>query len=109
MLPPAGEFPLIDPDDFPKIFDTLLKKSTDHSSDDEDGIKKFIRTAIISGNYLRKGDGEGKKKERPDDDLIKEYLKSNSVNIIGGCCGTTPEYIRLIADEASKFKPRNLN
>ena len=42
-------------------------------------------------------------------DLIKEYLKSNSVNIIGGCCGTTPDYIRLIADEASKFKPRNLN
>ena len=42
-------------------------------------------------------------------DLIKEYLKSNSVNIIGGCCGTTPEYIQLIAEEASKFKPRNLN
>ena len=40
-------------------------------------------------------------------DLIKEYLESNSVNIIGGCCGTTPQYIKLIADEASKFKPRN--
>ena len=40
-------------------------------------------------------------------DLIKEYLESNSVNIIGGCCGTTPKYIKLIADEASKFKPRN--
>jgi 5-methyltetrahydrofolate--homocysteine methyltransferase len=42
-------------------------------------------------------------------DLIKEYLESKSVNIIGGCCGTTPEYIKLIAEEASKFKPRNLN
>ena len=42
-------------------------------------------------------------------DLIKEYLESNSVNIIGGCCGTTPQYIKLIAEEASKFKPRNLN
>jgi len=41
-------------------------------------------------------------------DLIKEYLESKSVNIIGGCCGTTPEYIKLIAEEASKFKPRNL-
>ena len=40
-------------------------------------------------------------------DLIKEYLESNSVNIIGGGCGTTPQYIKLIADEASKFKPRN--
>ena len=42
-------------------------------------------------------------------DLIKEYLESKSVNIIGGCCGTTPQYIKLIAEEASKFKPRNLN
>ena len=42
-------------------------------------------------------------------DLIKEYLESNSVNIIGGCCGTSPKYIKLIAEEASKFKPRNLN
>ena len=42
-------------------------------------------------------------------DLIREYLESNSVNIIGGCCGTTPNYIKLIAEEASKFKPRNLN
>ena len=41
--------------------------------------------------------------------LIKEYLESKSVNIIGGCCGTTPEYIKLIAEEASKFKPINLN
>ena len=42
-------------------------------------------------------------------DLIREYLESKSVNIIGGCCGTTPNYIKLIAEEASKFKPRNLN
>ncbi len=42
-------------------------------------------------------------------DLIKDYLESKSVNIIGGCCGTTPEYIKLIAEEASKFKPRKLN
>ena len=42
-------------------------------------------------------------------DLVKEYLEYKSVNIIGGCCGTTPEYIKLIAEEASKFKPRNLN
>ena len=30
--------------------------------------------------------------------LIKEYLDDNLVNIIGGCCGTTPEHIRLIAE-----------
>lgn len=38
--------------------------------------------------------------------LIKEYLDDNLVNIIGGCCGTTPEHIRLIADVAKNYKPR---
>jgi 5-methyltetrahydrofolate--homocysteine methyltransferase len=40
--------------------------------------------------------------------LIREYLKDNLVNIIGGCCGTTPEHIKAIADVASEFKPRKL-
>ena len=38
--------------------------------------------------------------------LIKEYLQDNLVNIIGGCCGTTPEHIKLIAQVAKEFKPR---
>ncbi|MBC5838540.1 homocysteine S-methyltransferase family protein [Flavobacterium muglaense] len=37
---------------------------------------------------------------------IKTYLDDNLVNIIGGCCGTTPEHIRLIADIAKDYKPR---
>ncbi|GAA3562811.1 homocysteine S-methyltransferase family protein [Snuella lapsa] len=37
---------------------------------------------------------------------IEEYLKKNLINIIGGCCGTTPEHIRVIADIAAKYKPR---
>jgi 5-methyltetrahydrofolate--homocysteine methyltransferase len=39
-------------------------------------------------------------------ELIQEYLNDNLVNIIGGCCGTTPEHIKLIAEIASQFKPR---
>jgi 5-methyltetrahydrofolate--homocysteine methyltransferase len=39
-------------------------------------------------------------------DLIREYLTENLVNIIGGCCGTTPKHIKLIAEVASEFKPR---
>ena len=39
--------------------------------------------------------------------LIEDYLKQNIVNIIGGCCGTTPDHIRLIADVAKKYLPRN--
>lgn len=38
--------------------------------------------------------------------LIKEYLEENLINIIGGCCGTTPEHIKLIAEVAKLFKPR---
>ena len=38
--------------------------------------------------------------------LIREYLQENLVNIIGGCCGTTPEHIKLIAEVAREFKPR---
>jgi len=40
--------------------------------------------------------------------LIKEYLDDNLINIIGGCCGTTPDHIRLIADVASHYAPRHL-
>ena len=36
--------------------------------------------------------------------LIKEYLDDNLINIIGGCCGTTPEHIRLIAEVAKDYK-----
>ncbi|ANO47438.1 homocysteine S-methyltransferase [Flavobacterium columnare] len=38
--------------------------------------------------------------------FIKEYLEENLVNIIGGCCGTTPEHIKLMAEIAKNYKPR---
>lgn len=38
--------------------------------------------------------------------LIKQFLDQNLINIVGGCCGTTPDHIRLIAEVASKAKPR---
>ncbi|MBS1486375.1 MAG: homocysteine S-methyltransferase family protein [Bacteroidetes bacterium] len=40
---------------------------------------------------------------------IKEFLDEGLINIIGGCCGTTPEHIKLIADLAKKYKPRNIH
>ena len=40
--------------------------------------------------------------------LIREYLQDNLINIIGGCCGTTPEHIKLIAEVAKEFKPRTI-
>lgn len=37
---------------------------------------------------------------------IEDFLKENLVNIIGGCCGTTPPHIKAIAEVAAKYKPR---
>ena len=39
---------------------------------------------------------------------IEEYLKKDLINIIGGCCGTTPDHIRAIAEVVKKYKPRNI-
>ena len=39
-------------------------------------------------------------------DQIEHYLENNLVNIIGGCCGTTPDHIKKIAELAAKYKPR---
>jgi 5-methyltetrahydrofolate--homocysteine methyltransferase len=39
---------------------------------------------------------------------IKEYLDENLINIIGGCCGTNPDHIKLIAEVAKNYKPRKL-
>lgn len=37
---------------------------------------------------------------------LRPLFRSQSLNIVGGCCGTTPAHIAAIAAEASKFKPR---
>ncbi len=41
-------------------------------------------------------------------DQIKVFLDEGLINVIGGCCGTTPEHIEAIANLASKYKPRSL-
>jgi len=37
---------------------------------------------------------------------IRVFLEEGLVNIIGGCCGTTPEHIQEIAEMAQQYKPR---
>lgn len=39
---------------------------------------------------------------------IKEYAEKGLVNIVGGCCGTTPEHITAIAEMVAKYEPRKL-
>jgi 5-methyltetrahydrofolate--homocysteine methyltransferase len=38
--------------------------------------------------------------------FIEDWAKNGWVNIVGGCCGTTPDHIKHIADEVRKLKPR---
>ena len=39
-------------------------------------------------------------------EVIENFLKNGFVNIIGGCCGTTPLHIKKIAEVAAKYAPR---
>lgn len=52
----------------------------------------------------------GQYDETPDimGEQIETFLKEGLINIIGGCCGTTPDHIRVMADLASKYAPRTL-
>ncbi|HRQ85032.1 MAG TPA: homocysteine S-methyltransferase family protein, partial [Flavobacteriales bacterium] len=38
--------------------------------------------------------------------LVGEFMRDGLVNIVGGCCGTTPEHIAALSTEAKNFKPR---
>ncbi|NOS55200.1 MAG: 5-methyltetrahydrofolate--homocysteine methyltransferase [Cyclobacteriaceae bacterium] len=53
----------------------------------------------------------GQYDEGPDEmgSQIDEFLKEGLVNILGGCCGTTPAHIKVIAELAKKYKPRQVN
>ena len=50
----------------------------------------------------------GEYDETPEEmgEQIEAYLKKDLINIIGGCCGTDPEHIRVIAAIAARYKPR---
>ncbi len=50
------------------------------------------------GHYDQTPDEMGKQ--------VEEYLKEGLVNILGGCCGTTPDHIRVIANLAKNYTPR---
>ncbi len=39
---------------------------------------------------------------------MDDFMESGFVNIVGGCCGTTPDHIKHIAAHAKKFKPREI-
>jgi len=52
----------------------------------------------------------GEYDEHPEDTahFLEEWAAEGFVNIVGGCCGTTPDHIRHIAEAVKKIKPREL-
>jgi 5-methyltetrahydrofolate--homocysteine methyltransferase len=52
----------------------------------------------------------GEYDERPDQTahFIEDWAREGFVNIVGGCCGTTPDHIRHIAQAVRPIKPRPL-
>ncbi len=52
----------------------------------------------------------GEYDEHPQDTAhyLEDWAKEGWVNIVGGCCGTTPDHIKHIADEVKNITPRKL-
>lgn len=52
----------------------------------------------------------GEYDEQPEDTghYLEDWAKEGFVNIVGGCCGTTPDHIRHIAEKVKNIKPREL-
>jgi 5-methyltetrahydrofolate--homocysteine methyltransferase len=52
----------------------------------------------------------GEYDEQPNETahIIEEWAEAGFVNIVGGCCGTTPDHIKHIAEHVKNYKPRPL-
>ncbi len=82
-----------------------------------DQLKPYLKTlSENSENYVSAHPNAGLPNEfgqydqTPQEmsELVEEYLKDNLINIIGGCCGTTPDHISKLAELANKYKPREI-
>ena len=53
----------------------------------------------------------GEYEETPEEmtAFIEAYFKDDLINIIGGCCGSTPAHIKSIFEASKNYKPRQLN
>jgi 5-methyltetrahydrofolate--homocysteine methyltransferase len=40
--------------------------------------------------------------------LVDDFMASGFVNVIGGCCGTTPDHIKVMVDIAAKYSARQI-
>jgi 5-methyltetrahydrofolate--homocysteine methyltransferase len=80
-----------------------------------DLLRQYVQElSRISNTYVSAHPNAGLPNEFGEYDLgpeemaehIREWAESGFLNIIGGCCGTTPEHIKAIAEVVSDIKPR---
>ncbi|CAG8591514.1 7489_t:CDS:10, partial [Ambispora leptoticha] len=78
-------------------------------------MRPFIKNiAKFSGSYvlcypnagLPNTFGEYDESPEMMSEALVDFAKDGLVNIIGGCCGTTPAHIKAIVEACSKYKPR---
>ncbi|MEO9021119.1 MAG: homocysteine S-methyltransferase family protein [Ginsengibacter sp.] len=52
----------------------------------------------------------GEYDEQPEETahILEDWAREGFVNIVGGCCGTTPDHIKHIAEQVKKFGPRKV-
>ena len=63
-------------------------------------------TAAFPNAGLPNAFGEYDESAEEMGEKIKNFLNEGCVNIIGGCCGTTPEHIKIISQLVKNYKPR---
>ena len=65
-------------------------------------------TAAFPNAGLPNAFGEYDESSEEMGEKIKNFLDEGCVNIIGGCCGTTPEHIKAISELVKNYKPRKI-
>ena len=66
------------------------------------------RTSVYPNAGLPDQMGEYRESPEVTAKLVGEFMANGWVNVVGGCCGTTPPHIAALAAEARKHKPRPL-
>lgn len=79
---------------------------TDHLRTLSDIYPGFV--AVVPNAGLPNVDGEYDETAQQLSDIIERFAKNGWVNLVGGCCGTTDEYVRMMKEKVSKFNPRAL-
>ena len=64
------------------------------------------RTSVYPNAGLPDQMGEYRESPEVTAKLVGEFMAAGWVNVVGGCCGTTPPHIAALAQEAKKHKPR---